>query len=101
MSTLTWKHLLHLKKLQCRHQHQFSINVWAGTVGDCLVDLHVLPHRLTGNHYWDFILCDLPKSLKTYHWQSKHKCGTFMIVLWHILAVLCEMFSVTPILTNG
>jgi hypothetical protein len=37
---------------------------------------------------------------KMYHWQSEHECGTCMMVLWHILAVLCEMFSVTPIMTG-
>jgi hypothetical protein len=42
------------------HQHQFSIHVWVGIVGDSLVGRHVLPHRLTGNHYRD----DLPKLLE-------------------------------------
>jgi hypothetical protein len=40
-----------------------DINVWARTVGDCLVGQHVLPHRLTGNHYRDFFQRDLPKLL--------------------------------------
>jgi hypothetical protein len=38
---------------------------------------------------------------KMYQWQSQHECGTCMMVLRHILAVLCEMFSVTPVMTNG
>jgi hypothetical protein len=46
------------------HQQQFSINVWAGIVSDCLVGPYVLPHRLTGNHYQDFLLNDLPKLLE-------------------------------------
>jgi hypothetical protein len=33
-------------------------------VGDCLVGPHVLPHRLTGNHYRDFLLHDLSKILE-------------------------------------
>jgi hypothetical protein len=33
-------------------------------VGDGLVGPHVLPHRLTGNHYRDFHLHDLPKLLE-------------------------------------
>jgi hypothetical protein len=37
--------------VQSRHQQQFSINVWAGTVYDILVGPHVLPQRLTGNNY--------------------------------------------------
>jgi hypothetical protein len=40
--------------IQSRHQQQFSDNVWAGIVGDCLAGPHVLPHRLTGSHYQDF-----------------------------------------------
>jgi hypothetical protein len=47
-----------------RHQQQFSINVWTGIVGDCLVGPHGLPHRLTDNHYRDFLLHDLPKLLE-------------------------------------
>jgi hypothetical protein len=31
---------------------------------------------------------------KMYHWQSEHECAICMMVLRHILAVLCEMFSV-------
>jgi hypothetical protein len=48
----------------CGHQQQFSVNVRAGIVGDCLVGPHVLPHRLTGNHYRDFLSYDLPKPLE-------------------------------------
>jgi hypothetical protein len=36
----------------------------AGIVGDCLVGPHVLPHRLTGNHYRDFLSHALPKLLE-------------------------------------
>jgi hypothetical protein len=50
-------------RILCRHQQQFSVNVWAGIVGDCLVDPHVLPHQLTGHHYRDFLIHDLPKLL--------------------------------------
>jgi hypothetical protein len=30
----------------------------------CLVGPHVLPHGLTGNHYRDFLLHDLPKLME-------------------------------------
>jgi hypothetical protein len=49
--------------IQSRHQQQFSINVWAGIVGDVLVDPHVLPQRLTGNSYRHFLENDLPTLL--------------------------------------
>jgi hypothetical protein len=38
--------------------------VWARIVGDCLLSPHVLPHRLTGKHYRDLLLHDLPKILE-------------------------------------
>jgi hypothetical protein len=50
-----------VERVLCRHQQKFSINVWAGIVGDYMVCPHVLPHRHTGNHYRDFLLHDLPK----------------------------------------
>jgi hypothetical protein len=38
---------------------------------------------------------------KMYQFQSEHEYDTCMMVIRHILAVLCEMFSVTPIMTEG
>jgi hypothetical protein len=35
-----------------------------------------------------------------YHWQLEHEYGTGIMVLRHILAVFCEMFSVTPFMTD-
>jgi hypothetical protein len=52
------------ERILWRHQQQFSINVWAGIVGECLVGPHVLPHQLAGNHYQDFLLHDLPMLLE-------------------------------------
>jgi hypothetical protein len=51
------------ERIICRQQQQFNINVWAGTVGDYLVGLHVLPHQLPGNYSRDFLLNDLPQLL--------------------------------------
>jgi hypothetical protein len=52
------------ERVQSRHQQQFSINVWAMTVGECLVGPHIMSQRLTGNYNWDFLLHDLPKLLE-------------------------------------
>jgi hypothetical protein len=38
--------------------------MWARTDGDLMVGLHVLPHRLAGNHYQDFLLHVLLKLLE-------------------------------------
>jgi hypothetical protein len=62
--------------IPCRLQQQFSIGVWAGTVGDCLVGCmfcHIGLQATTCmicQSYW-----------KIYHWQSEHECGTCMMVL--------------------
>ena len=49
--------------VQSRHQHQFSINVWAGIIGNELIGPHILPRRLTGNAYAYFLEHDLPRLL--------------------------------------
>ena len=38
------------------HQHQFQpINIWAGIIGNCLVGSFVLPERLNGQLYLEFL----------------------------------------------
>jgi hypothetical protein len=58
------------ERIQCRHQQQYSINMLAGTAGECLARLHALAPRLTVNYYQDFLLHDLPKLLEDILWQS-------------------------------
>jgi hypothetical protein len=50
--------------IHSRLQQQFSINMCSGFGGDCLVGPHILKLRLTGNHYRDFLLHDIPKLLE-------------------------------------
>jgi hypothetical protein len=52
------------ERMLCRHQQQFSSNVWAGVVVDYLVIPQVSSHLSTGNQYRDFLLHDLPKLLE-------------------------------------
>jgi len=40
---------------EARHQNTFSINVWAGIVGDRLIGPVRLPERLTGTTYQEFL----------------------------------------------
>jgi hypothetical protein len=40
---------------EARHQTTFSINVWAGIVGDRLIVLVRLPEWLTGSTYREFL----------------------------------------------
>lgn len=47
-----------------RFQHQFSINVWIGIVGDCLIGPVFLPGRLTGEVYRNFLEHTLPGFLE-------------------------------------
>lgn len=46
--------------IQARDRHQFTINVWAGIVGDCLV----MSIHSPSTSYRDFILSTLPALLK-------------------------------------
>jgi len=45
------------------HQHQFSVNVWAGIVGDCLIGPYLLPPRLNAHVYEIFLEEVLPELL--------------------------------------
>jgi hypothetical protein len=53
----------------------------------------------TATEIFPYMICQ--SYWKMYHWQSKHECGTCMMVLRHILALLCEMFSLTNIMADG
>ncbi|KAJ8936816.1 hypothetical protein NQ318_015283 [Aromia moschata] len=47
-----------------RDQRNFSVNVWCGIVGDVLIGPHILPDRLTGNGYLNFLQQVLPNLLE-------------------------------------
>jgi hypothetical protein len=49
---------------QGRFQHRFSINVWAGIIGTHLIGPFLLPARLTGENYLNFLNVDLPGLLE-------------------------------------
>ena len=46
------------------YQHQFSVNVWAGIVDDQLIGPFILPNRLNGDGYLQFLQEDLPGLLE-------------------------------------
>lgn len=48
---------------QHQYQHRFSVNVWAGILGDTLLGPYVLPERLNGATYLDFLVNVLPEYL--------------------------------------
>lgn len=49
---------------QGRHQHQFSLNVWAGIVGNELIGPFFLPPRLNQQNYLNFLTNELPGLLE-------------------------------------
>jgi hypothetical protein len=49
---------------QCKHQVRFSVNVWAGILGDHLIGPYILPDRLNGRNYWIFLNEVLPELLE-------------------------------------
>jgi hypothetical protein len=66
-----------------------SITVSAGIVGDCLAGPHVLLYLLTGNHYRDFLLHDLPK-LQEHVPLAEHECGTCSRAVRDVLRNTCH-----------
>ncbi|KAJ4444320.1 hypothetical protein ANN_06112 [Periplaneta americana] len=46
------------------HQVRFSLNMWAGIIGDRLVGSHVLVNRLTGQAYTNFLENTIPHVLE-------------------------------------
>ena len=50
--------------VQSRHQYRFSINVWAGIVGNHLIGPHILTRTLNGNIYTEFLEIVLPDLLE-------------------------------------
>jgi hypothetical protein len=64
-SESTWvrRHLICELNLK-EYCHDISIVVITFDVDVCLIGPHVFPHRLSGNHYEDFLLHDLSKLLE-------------------------------------
>jgi hypothetical protein len=65
-------------------------------------------HRLLHTHHLSSgagtigqVVADVPSGLSLTPPKKLHECGTCMTVLRHILAMLCEMFSISPILAYG
>ena len=48
---------------QSHHQYRFSVNVWAGIIGNNLVGPYLIPTRLTGDMYKVFLKQVLPELL--------------------------------------
>jgi hypothetical protein len=61
----------------------------------CVAGPHVLPHQLTGKPLLRF-----PLTRSAQDAGRSITCGTCMLVLQHILAALCEMFSITHMYHN-
>lgn len=53
----------HASRIQ-GNQHRFSVNLWAGVIGDHLIGPHRLPARLNGATYLEFLQESLPALLE-------------------------------------
>lgn len=49
---------------ESNHQYTFSLNVWAGIIGDHLLGPFFLPQTLNGDNYLHFLQNDLPNLLE-------------------------------------
>lgn len=59
-------------------QYEFSINVWLGVIGSCLVGPVALPNRLTGANYLEFLVQTLPDLLDDLPLMTRHNMN-FML----------------------
>lgn len=71
-----------------RHQQRLHVNVWASIVGDCLIGPYVLPPRLTGDVYRNFLLNVVPELPEDIPLAIKITCDLCKMLLPHILPVL-------------
>jgi hypothetical protein len=72
------------------HQPHFSINVWAGIIGDDLLGPCRIQGRLTGASYLHFLQDELPLLL-TY--EHANKCGFFTMELLHTYLLMSGLFE--------
>ncbi|KAJ4436003.1 hypothetical protein ANN_18627 [Periplaneta americana] len=58
------QHVWAYETVPSHHQVRFSLNMWAGIIGDRLVGPHVLVNRLTGQAYTNFLENTIPHVLE-------------------------------------
>lgn len=63
-NTHVWSYENHHAVKRANFQHRFSVNVWAAIVNGILVGPYVLPDRLTGERYLQFLQDNLPGLLE-------------------------------------
>lgn len=54
------------------HQHKFSVNLWAGIIGDVLIGPIVFPQRLNSENYLNFLRNDLNILLEDIDLQTRN-----------------------------
>ena len=54
-------------------QQSFSLNVWVGILGDCLIGPHFLPQKLNGEQYLRFLQNHLPNLLEDVPWRQRQQ----------------------------
>jgi hypothetical protein len=55
----TWTEISPHNILESSHQQRFSLNVWAGVLGNQLIGPYFIQHRLTGASYLEFLQKEL------------------------------------------
>jgi hypothetical protein len=64
------------ERILCKHQQQFTNNMWTWIAGDCLIGPHLhdidVQANITKNS--SYVICQSYRKL--YYWQPQHECGT-------------------------
>ncbi|KAJ8953514.1 hypothetical protein NQ318_023637 [Aromia moschata] len=53
------------------YQQSFKINVWAATLGNCLLGYHIIPGNLNGELYQEFLSTRFHEFLEDIPWQDE------------------------------
>jgi len=68
-------------------QHPFSVNVWCGVINNHLIGPAVLPNRLTGRAYVDFLQTSFHYYWKRFLWLKGCTWSSSMTEPLHIIAI--------------
>ena len=69
--------------VESNYQHLFAVNVWCGVVDDQLIGPYILPQRLTGDVYANYLQTNCQHSYKTLATLYRHYSGSYRFKLYN------------------
>jgi hypothetical protein len=81
-----------------QQQRQFPIKPWAGILGGCLIDPHILPARVNCGDHRKFLQTQLTAGRSILHFAT---CGFITTLIHHLSVVKCVSGCPIIILDSG